>query len=871
MLSAIERLMYFLIITNLNRFANDPETRVVLSPKPKKVNIFDFSYEMTPETVVIAADSKEMRDVIDCFVEFFVEDWGMDPPFRVFLKAEDKIDEFENIEFLRDHFNKAAITHEQGYTINSTEDSVIIIGNKPVGVYYGLMTFLQAVIISKEKILRFPAMEVCDFPDMDIRGLSDELSRGQVGNVESFKRNIRLYSKFKLNQYLLYIEDVFAFESFPCIGKERGALTADEIEEVQKYAEKHFVDIIPIFQTLGHWENFFWTPELTEYGEFPGGNSLDMSNQKTYELLEKLLKEISGVFKSKYFHIGCDESWHVGLGKAREYIKEKGLGNAYSKHYNWVISKLKEFGKEKIYLYHDIASRYKEVNENLPKDDLIYVFWKYNEQETYPELQPIVDAKIPFVVSSSVLNWCKIYPDIDGAERTNLALIKYGFKQGAKGQIVFSWGDNGNENFRENNHFGFCNASAISWNIEGFDSEEFVMAFCNCAYGHYTPELIELYTLIKSAPKVMESEIFNNFYAYFWRHPFPCRDFDKSISPHDQWYSSDYKEDFESHFLRIKQICQDLPDKIFRNYIFIDYIEYFADAVLTLIKKIQYTYKISYICTEDLNAEKVTEIDKYLHVLRDMYEDLREKYEQLWLYSAKRPRLDNVLRYFDWMIYWLDSKHEEVEMGQQWKYPFILSDWIYAKEDEEDQTSEIRYFVKQFEMTQEKIDDLEEAWVQAIPSSYCEVYINGKLVISVPRNEGTTLILMDSQVKIKEITSLLTPGLNTIAVNAQMLPKGIPTFNLFMEFTFKSSLPDIIISDLTWKTTMKKSRSGQNPRKSGKKTVGNGFDLTGNRRYIPEKSHIRVSKGDSHLKLHTEDSWLFPHSLFEMPFKKSSL
>ena len=123
----------------------------------------------------------------------------------------------------------------------------------------------------------------------------------------------------------------------------------------------------------------------------------------------------------------------------------------------------------------------------MPKDDLIYVFWKYNEQETYPELQPIVDAKIPFVVSSSVLNWCKIYPDIDGAERTNLALIKYGFKQGAKGQIVFSWGDNGNENFRENNHFGFCVMPLLfRGTSEGFDSGRIRYGFCNCAYGHYT-------------------------------------------------------------------------------------------------------------------------------------------------------------------------------------------------------------------------------------------------------------------------------------------------------------------------------------------------------------------------------------------------
>jgi hypothetical protein len=794
--------MEFLIIANLIKFTNDPDTKIYLSPKPKHEEILPFSYEMTADTVLIAPDSKDMKNVIDAFSEFFVVDWGVDPPFRVFLSALDKIDELENIELLRNYFKAAEITHNQGYVINSLENSILIMGNTPVGVFYGLMTLLQGVFISRDSTIRFPALIIKDYPDMEIRGLSDDISRGQVPNTQSLKRNIRLYSKFKLNQYLLYIEDVFSFSKYPSIGKERGALTAAEINEVQEYAEKHFVEVIPIFQTLGHWENYFWTPEFTPYGEFPGGNSLDISNPKLYDFLEEILKEITAAFKSKYFHMGCDESWHVGLGKSKSYVEKIGLGNAYSKHYNWVISKLKEFGKEKIYLYHDIASKFKEVNASLPKEDLIYVFWKYHEAEKYPELTPIIEAKIPFVVSSSILNWCKIYPDIEQAERTNIALIKYGMKHGASGQIVSSWGDNGQENLRENNHYGFCCASAISWNVDGYNSDTFLRAFCNTAFGSTVPELMELFTLIKSSPKIMESQIFSNFFPHFWRHPFPNQDIDNPIHFWNQEYSSDFKEDAESHFLRMKQICQGLTNKVFRNFIFLDHIDYFADTVLTLIRKIQYTYKISFLCEEDLDAEKIADVEKYVNSLKYMYENLKERYEELWLYSAKRPRLDNILEYFDWMIYWLDSKLEELEMGIQFKYPFLTSDWIYHKE--EHLTNEFRYFVKQFEIPDDKFEDIEEAWIQAIPSTFCSVFINGSHALSVPLNEGTTRLLMDSQVKIKEIKDLLRKGINIIAVEAQMLPKGIPAFNFLMEISYKQNPPEIIVSDLTWKSNSKK-------------------------------------------------------------------
>ncbi len=797
------------------KFPNDPDTKIFLSPKPKHEEILPFSYEMTTETVLIAPDSKEIKYVIDCFSEFFIIDWGVDPPFRVFLSALDKVDELENIDMLKEHFKAAEITHKQGYVIISLENSIIILANAAVGVFYGLMTLLQGVFISKESTIRFPSLLIKDYPDMEIRGLSDDISRGQVPNPQSLKRNIRLYSKFKLNQYLLYIEDVFSFPKYPAIGKERGALTSAEIKEVQEYAEKHFVELIPIFQTLGHWENYFWTPEFTKYAEFPGGNSLDMSNPKVYELLDDLLREIATAFKSKYFHMGCDESWHVGLGKSKNYIEKIGLGNAYSKHYNWIISKLKELGKENIYLYHDIASKFKEVNEALPKEDLIYVFWKYHEAEEYPELTPIVEAKIPFVVSSSILNWCKIYPDIEKAERTNLALIKYGMKHGALGQIVSSWGDNGQENFRENNHYGFCCASAISWNVEGYDPNAFLRAYCNTAFGSMVPELIELYTLVKSTPKIMESQIFSEFFPFFWRHPFPNQDIDNPIHYWNQEYSSDFKEDAESHFLRMKQLCQGLTNKVFRNFIFLDHIDYFADAILTLIRKVQYTYKISFLCEEQLDAEKIAEIEKYINSLKNMYENLKERYEELWLYSAKRPRLDNILEYFDWMVYWLESKLEELEMGIQFKYPFLTSDWIYH--GEEQTTGDVRYFVKQFELPNERFEDLEAAWIQAIPSTFCTVFINGTLALTVPLNEGTTRLLMDSQVKIKEIKHLLKKGENIIAVEAQMLPKGIPAFNFLMELSYKQAPPEILVSDLSWKSVSKKPEQWPSIQKIDKK------------------------------------------------------
>jgi hypothetical protein len=81
-----------------------------------------------------------------------------------------------------------------------------------------------------------------------------------------------------MNTFMPYIEDVIELSGYPTIGVNRGALTKEEIKELHKFAAENFVDIIPIFQTLGHYENILTQPEFVKYAEFAGAASLDISN-----------------------------------------------------------------------------------------------------------------------------------------------------------------------------------------------------------------------------------------------------------------------------------------------------------------------------------------------------------------------------------------------------------------------------------------------------------------------------------------------------------------------------------------------------------------------------------------------------------------
>ena len=94
------------------------------------------------------------------------------------------------------------------YSLKISGNSVEILAQTDKGIYYGIQTLYQ-LITTIEDLTVLPCIEIVDFPDMAVRGLSDDMSRGCVGSVENVKRYIQFLSRFKLNNYMFYWEDIF--------------------------------------------------------------------------------------------------------------------------------------------------------------------------------------------------------------------------------------------------------------------------------------------------------------------------------------------------------------------------------------------------------------------------------------------------------------------------------------------------------------------------------------------------------------------------------------------------------------------------------------------------------------------------------------
>ena len=118
------------------------------------------------------------------------------------------------------------------------------------GLIYGIHTLIAITKITSEREFEIPYCYIEDWPDFTMRGMQDDLARGQVGTISSYKRLIRELSRLKYNVLTFHTDDMFRFERYPDIGKQSGALTKSEWSQLVEYGHIYGLDLFLTFQTF---------------------------------------------------------------------------------------------------------------------------------------------------------------------------------------------------------------------------------------------------------------------------------------------------------------------------------------------------------------------------------------------------------------------------------------------------------------------------------------------------------------------------------------------------------------------------------------------------------------------------------------------
>lgn len=667
----------------------------------------------------------------------------------------------------------------EAYHLEISGNNIIISAWTAKGVFYGAMSLIQLLENSAGNEL--PAVKITDWPDMKVRGISDDISRGQVSTLENFKKIIRFIARYKMNTYMPYLEDMLQFDAYPSIGRDRGALTKAEVKELIKYASDYYVDIVPIFQTLGHYENILTLEEYMKFAEFPGAASLNVSLDETYTFLETMMKEVFEMFPSEYFHMGADESYDVGLGFSKHLVKNSNLAMVHLEHYKKVYAIAKKHGK-KVLMYGDIILNHPEILEGLPKDITI-VDWHYRPQTDYPSTKTFKDAGHEYYVSPSVWNFLTPFPTNVNAVPNIKYIIQSGLKNGAAGMINSNWGDYGAETFREFNYFGYAWSAQCAWSFDLSNESEFAESFFSDFLGTDDDRAWRIYSALNNPLNQM-------MWHEVWRHPLlPFRDV--------SWWESNISAAGKVSWLNstlpmIKKDFQELKKAVKKNSDHTELISFILNLtdfyVLKLNTQMMLQDKLNGRETDHIKLSSM--IDENISRIKE----LKEEFTKCWLRYYKSDNLTMIHDKFSRLQSYFTETKEQVLAGKV-SSPVIRSEWIYHKLNDTSYAKSAE-FRKTFTLPAKPAS----AYLQLMGDTYVKLYINGKYVDQVYARRSLSLLVDYRRIRFIDITKYLIEGNNTITVQAQTFnARGDAGFNLISSIDLQDKNIEIL-SDTTWES-----------------------------------------------------------------------
>ena len=323
-------------------------------PQPVELQKTSGTFTISAATT-IGANTPESQKVAEIFANTLAQAAGISA----------KVQKTGTIQFT---INPTADTKigKEGYTLDATSTGVKIAANAPAGLFYGMQTLIQLLPkeIESKSVVKgvkwtIPGVKVTDYPRFGWRGLMLDVSRNFFTKAE-VKRFIDDMVRYKYNTLHWHLTDdngwrveIKSLPKLTEVGAWRveraghfgdreapkdgeptpvgGFYTHEDIKEIVKYADERHVTVLPEIDVPGHsMAAIAAYPELsctkdpktkvnpgTNFAEWFGDgkfkmfidNTLNPSDDKVYEFLDKVFTELAVLFPNKYIHVGGDECY----------------------------------------------------------------------------------------------------------------------------------------------------------------------------------------------------------------------------------------------------------------------------------------------------------------------------------------------------------------------------------------------------------------------------------------------------------------------------------------------------------------------------------------------------------------------------------
>ncbi|MGA1107196.1 MAG: beta-N-acetylhexosaminidase [Pseudomonadales bacterium] len=381
----------------------------------------------------------------------------------------------------RDDLSPALRVHLSGgtqsidaYTISIHSKGIDIRAGQETGAFRGLTTLSQMLRQSRGKLTY---CQITDEPDFAHRGVMLDISRCKVPTLATFKQLIDQFADLKYNQLQLYTEHTFAFIAHESVWRDASPLTADDLLEIQRYCTNRYIELVPNFNSFGHFERWLRHEPYKGLAECPNGFVHPISGQrlpfgstlkptkKSLDFIAALYREYLPLFDSHLVNIGGDEPWELGLGFSRRRCEREGKTAVYLDFLGKLQALVTGEGRKPLF-WGDIVL---EDPACLPQlsNAATALIWGYEANHPFShQCQQMKASGIPFYVCPGTSSWNSLTGRLTNAAG-NLALAgQAGKRHGAEGYLVTDWGDHGHHQTLPISYPGFVLGASASWHTK---------------------------------------------------------------------------------------------------------------------------------------------------------------------------------------------------------------------------------------------------------------------------------------------------------------------------------------------------------------------------------------------------------------------
>lgn len=294
-------------------------------------------------------------------------------------------------------------------------------------------------------------------PTFKNTGVMLDVARNAVLNTKTVKKYIMLLAILGYNYLEIYFEDLIEIDGEPKFGYLRGKYSQQTLKALDDFAYDYGIELVPAIQTLAHLNQIF---RHREYKEILDINDILLAeNERTYLLIDNMLKTVAKTFRTKRINIGMDEAWALGVGN---YLKKNGYKNRIDimkTHLDKVNQLCKKYHlKPKMWadmFFNLTGASYHQQVEVIPKEiidivpkDVELVFWEYfHKDKAYYDMkyQNIKQMTDKYSFAGGAIKWVGFAPH----NRCTILVLNEAFKSAKENHVdnflMTAWGDHGAE------------------------------------------------------------------------------------------------------------------------------------------------------------------------------------------------------------------------------------------------------------------------------------------------------------------------------------------------------------------------------------------------------------------------------------------